>query len=108
MLLEDPFAKDDWSSWTEFNKACNLVELVGDDLLIPDTASRVQEAYEKKACDAMLLKLDQVGTVSEAIAAYVYYPSIHLFVCQKTNHFKKSKQSLQLRLVRLHLPQSRR
>ena len=67
VLLEDPFADSDWDSWTEFNKGCP-VELVGDDLLVTNT-QYVQEAYEKKACNSMLLKINQIGTISEAIDA---------------------------------------
>ncbi|ODM19957.1 hypothetical protein SI65_04943 [Aspergillus cristatus] len=67
VLLEDPFAESDWDNWTEFNKECE-VELVGDDLLVTNT-EYVQEANDKKACDSMLLKINQIGTITEAIAA---------------------------------------
>lgn len=66
-LLEDPFAEDDWPSWTEFNRDCNI-ELVGDDLLCTNV-ERIKIAAEKGACNAVLLKLNQIGTVSEAIEA---------------------------------------
>lgn len=66
-LLEDPFAEDDWTSWTEFNKTCEI-ELVGDDLLVTNV-NRVKMAKEKRACNSMLLKVNQIGTVSEAIEA---------------------------------------
>lgn len=75
VLLEDPFAEDDWSSWTEFNRDCNI-ELVGDDLLCTNV-ERIKLAFEKKACNAVLLKLNQIGTVSEAIDAYVIQ-TIHI------------------------------
>lgn len=67
VLLEDPFAEDDWPSWTQFNRDCNI-ELVGDDLLCTNV-ERMKIAAEKKACNALLLKLNQIGTVSEAIEA---------------------------------------
>lgn len=67
VLLEDPFAENDWDSWTEFCRDCP-VELVGDDLLVTNKAY-VQEAHEKKACNSMLLKINQIGTISEAIEA---------------------------------------
>lgn len=67
VLLEDPFAEDDWDSWTEFNKTCGI-ELVGDDLLVTNV-ERVRMADERKACNSMLLKVNQIGTVSEAIEA---------------------------------------
>ncbi len=57
VLLEDPFAEDDWESWTKFCKVLDgRVELVGDDLLCTNV-SRVMTAKEKKACDGLLLKV---------------------------------------------------
>ena len=67
VLLEDPFAEDDWSTWTEFNKTCEI-ELVGDDLLCTNV-ERVRLAEERTACNSMLLKVNQIGTVSESIEA---------------------------------------
>lgn len=67
VLLEDPFAEDDWESWAMFNKTCPI-ELVGDDLLVTNV-ERVQMASKKKACNSMLLKVNQIGTVTEAIEA---------------------------------------
>jgi enolase len=67
VLLEDPFAEEDWNSWAEFNKTCKI-ELVGDDLLVTNV-ERLRIAREKKACNSMLLKVNQIGTVSEAIEA---------------------------------------
>ncbi|KAF2103042.1 enolase [Rhizodiscina lignyota] len=67
VLLEDPFAEDDWDAWTEFNKICPI-ELVGDDLLVTNV-ERVRMANDKKACNSMLLKVNQIGTVSEAMEA---------------------------------------
>lgn len=70
VLLEDPFAEDDWASWTAFTASCQgtPLEIVGDDLLVTNV-ERVREASQKKACNAMLLKMNQIGSVSEAIAA---------------------------------------
>jgi len=67
VLLEDPFAEDDWDSWTKFNRTCSI-ELVGDDLLATNT-ERIKIAEEKKACNALLLKINQIGTITEAIEA---------------------------------------
>lgn len=67
VLLEDPFAQDDWNAWTAFNRDCK-VELVGDDLLATNI-DRITEAHQKGACNALLLKINQIGTISEAIAA---------------------------------------
>lgn len=67
VLLEDPFAEDDWDSWSSFNKICP-VELVGDDLLATNV-HRIELAHERKACNSLLLKINQIGSISEAIAA---------------------------------------
>jgi len=67
VLLEDPFGQDDWQSWIEFAKSTE-VELVGDDLLATNI-ERVRIAAEKKACNSMLLKINQIGTITEALDA---------------------------------------
>ena len=67
ILLEDPFGQDDWDAFVEFNKDCSI-ELVGDDLLATNIG-RVKTAVQKGACNSMLLKVNQIGTVTEAIAA---------------------------------------
>jgi enolase len=76
VLLEDPFAEDDWSSWSGFMQKGKSVdrmpEIVGDDLTVTNV-ERVKEAQEKGACNGLLLKINQIGTVSEAIAAYVSF-----------------------------------
>lgn len=69
VLLEDPYAQDDWPSWTAFNKTCP-VELVGDDLLATNV-DRIEEAKERNACNSLLLKINQIGTITEALSAYV-------------------------------------
>jgi len=67
VLLEDPFGQDDWQSWIEFAKSTE-VEHVGDDLLATNI-ERVRIAAEKKACNSMLLKINQIGTMTEALDA---------------------------------------
>ncbi len=67
VLLEDPFGQDDWQAWTEFQKDCK-VELVGDDLLATNVR-RIKIAEEKKACNSLLLKINQIGTITDALAA---------------------------------------
>lgn len=66
-LLEDPFAEDDWESWNTFNKTVD-VELVGDDLLATNV-ERMKIANDKGACNSLLLKINQIGSISEAIEA---------------------------------------
>jgi enolase len=67
--LEDGFAENDWIGWKALNKKLGKkIQLVGDDLLVTNS-ERIREAIQKKACNALLLKPNQVGTVSEAIQA---------------------------------------
>jgi len=68
VFFEDPFAEDDWPVWQAFVKDENTLQILGDDLTVSNVA-RIAMALEKKACNALLLKLNQIGTVSEAIAA---------------------------------------
>jgi enolase len=79
VLLEDPFAEDDWETWSKFmekgKEMKGMPEIVGDDLTVTNV-ERVREAQEKKACNGLLLKINQIGSVSEAIAAYVFLPSV--------------------------------
>jgi len=63
--LEDPFAENDWEGWRGFSFTGMMI---GDDLLVTNPA-RIREAEEKKACNAMILKINQIGTVSEALEA---------------------------------------
>lgn len=65
--IEDPFAEDDWKGFVEFTKCFgNKIQIVGDDLFVTN-AYRLREGIERGACNAILLKVNQVGTVSEAI-----------------------------------------
>jgi len=67
--IEDPFDQDDWEAWTELTRAVGAdVQIVGDDLLVTN-CKRVGVCIEKKAANAMLLKVNQVGTVTESVAA---------------------------------------
>ncbi len=65
--IEDPFAQDDWNSWSKFMEKAGI-QVVGDDLLVTNT-ERIKIALEKNACNALLLKINQIGTVTEAIQA---------------------------------------
>ena len=67
--IEDGMAQDNWQGWTLLNKEIgNKIQLVGDDLLVMNIG-RIKRALEHKACNALLLKVNQVGTVTEAIDA---------------------------------------
>lgn len=68
--IEDAFEQDDWSGFQTLVKAVKGrgVQLVGDDLTVTNV-KRIQLAIEKSACDCLLLKVNQIGSVTEAIAA---------------------------------------
>jgi enolase len=64
--IEDPFNQDDFESYSRLTKSA--IQVVGDDLLVTNT-KRIQMALAKKACNCLLLKLNQIGTLTEAIEA---------------------------------------
>eukprot|EP00472_Partenskyella_glossopodia_P003812 CAMPEP_0197524936 /NCGR_PEP_ID=MMETSP1318-20131121/10401_1 /TAXON_ID=552666 /ORGANISM="Partenskyella glossopodia, Strain RCC365" /LENGTH=456 /DNA_ID=CAMNT_0043078037 /DNA_START=53 /DNA_END=1423 /DNA_ORIENTATION=+ len=68
--IEDPFDQDDWEAWTAFTAeaAKKGVQVVGDDLTVTNP-KKVQRAIDTKACNALLLKVNQIGTVTESIEA---------------------------------------
>jgi len=69
LSIEDPFDQDDWEAYTAFQKEVGeKIQLVGDDLLVTNPR-RVATAISKAACNALLLKVNQIGSVSEAIIA---------------------------------------
>jgi len=65
--IEDPFAEDDWEAWSHFYKTSDF-QIVGDDLTVTNPL-RIKTAIEKKACNALLLKVNQIGTLTESIQA---------------------------------------
>lgn len=68
-LLEDPFAQDDWVGWTEFRRTLkHRALLVGDDLTTTNP-DRIKRAFEESSCDAVIIKPNQIGTVSDTFAA---------------------------------------
>lgn len=67
--IEDGFSEDDWSGYEEFTKQCGKkVQIVGDDLFVTNI-DRLKTGIEKKAGNSILIKLNQIGSVSETIAA---------------------------------------
>ena len=65
-LLEDPFHEDDWDGWKEISASLPNTLIVGDDLLATNKP-RIQKAIQEKACSAILVKPNQIGTISETI-----------------------------------------
>lgn len=67
--IEDPFDQDDWESWVKITgKVGKDVQIVGDDLTVTNP-TRVKKAIEQKACNALLLKVNQIGSITESIEA---------------------------------------
>ena len=67
--IEDGMAEDDWQGWQQMNKELgNKVQLVGDDSLVTNV-ERIKRAIKEKSCNSLLLKVNQIGTVTEAIEA---------------------------------------
>lgn len=67
--IEDPFGEEDWQGFTEITEQLGKrIMIIGDDLLVTNP-QYIKEANDKKACNAALLKLNQIGTITECIAA---------------------------------------
>jgi enolase len=67
--IEDGMAEDDWDGWVKLVQAVgDKVQIVGDDLLVTNV-ERVQQAIEMKAATALLCKVNQIGSLTEAIAS---------------------------------------
>ncbi|NGX30397.1 MAG: Enolase [Candidatus Anoxychlamydiales bacterium] len=65
--IEDGLAESDWTGWVELTKEIgNKMQLVGDDLFVTNTKF-LKEGIEKKAANAILIKLNQIGTVTETL-----------------------------------------
>lgn len=69
LSIEDPFAEDDWASWSKFTaRVGSKLQIVGDDLLVTNI-KRVDRAINEKACNALLVKVNQIGSLTETIQA---------------------------------------
>jgi enolase len=67
--LEDGLAEDDWEGWRELRRRLgDTIQLVGDDLLVTNT-ERIARAIELEAANSVLIKLNQIGTLSETVEA---------------------------------------
>jgi enolase len=70
LSVEDGLAEDDWENWPKLRRAIGGRALtLGDDLLCTNPV-RIRRAVETHACDALLLKVNQIGTITEALEAY--------------------------------------
>jgi enolase len=67
--IEDAFEQDDWENWISFTKEVGKdIQIVGDDLTVTNPA-RIERAAKSGACNALLLKVNQIGSVTESIEA---------------------------------------
>jgi len=67
--IEDPFDQDDFGSYKVMTEKVGVgCQIVGDDLLVTNP-TRVKKAIDEKACNALLLKVNQIGSITEAIEA---------------------------------------
>jgi len=64
--IEDPFFEDDWMAWSKLMKSTNHVQIVGDDLYVTNL-ERLKKGFLNISSNAILIKLNQIGTVSETI-----------------------------------------
>ncbi|MEW6222490.1 MAG: phosphopyruvate hydratase [Candidatus Hadarchaeota archaeon] len=67
--IEDGHAEDDWDSWVEMTKKLgNKIQIVGDDLFVTNT-ERIKKGINLKCANSVLIKLNQIGTVTETLNA---------------------------------------
>jgi len=70
--LEDPFAEDDWESWSKLVKIVgNDIQIVGDDLFTTNL-KRLKKGVKNKSANAILIKLNQIGTLTETLECIDY------------------------------------
>jgi enolase len=68
--IEDPFDQNDFDSYNKFtSNNSDKLQIVGDDLLVTNPV-RIQMALDKSLCNALLLKINQIGTITESIEAF--------------------------------------
>ena len=69
VTIEDPFDQDDWTNWSKFCQDVGKeVQIVGDDLTVTNPL-RIKEAVAKGSANCLLLKVNQIGSISESIDA---------------------------------------
>ncbi|XP_026375696.1 alpha-enolase [Ursus maritimus] len=65
--IEDPFDQDDWEAWQKFTASAGI-QVVGDDLTVTNP-KRISKAVGEKSCNCLLLKVNQIGSVTESLQA---------------------------------------
>ena len=64
--IEDPFAENDWNSWNKLMKTASNIQIVGDDLYATNL-ERLKIGFLNKSSNSILIKLNQIGTVTETL-----------------------------------------
>ena len=74
--IEDPFAENDWKSWRKFMNSTNKkIQIVGDDLYVTNL-ERLKIGFLNQSSNAILIKLNQIGTVTETIEVIKFAQNI--------------------------------
>ena len=73
--IEDPFAEDDWVAWSLFSKKNKKIQVVGDDLYVTNL-QRLKKGFLNLSSNAILIKLNQIGTVSETLEVIKFAQAI--------------------------------
>lgn len=66
--IEDPFDQDDFYSFAQLHSSAKGIQIVGDDLLVTNI-KKIEMALKQQSCNALLLKVNQIGTITEALEA---------------------------------------
>ena len=64
--IEDPFAENDWTAWNKMMRSIDNVQIVGDDLYVTNL-ERLKKGFLNNSSNSILIKLNQIGTVSETL-----------------------------------------
>lgn len=69
LSIEDPFSEEDWDNWQDITKKLGTDTLIAGDDLTTTNLERMQKAVSQKSCNAVVIKPNQIGTISETIKA---------------------------------------
>jgi len=73
--IEDPFAENDWTSWSKLMRSIKNVQIVGDDLYVTNL-ERLKKGFLNSSSNSILIKLNQIGTVSETLEVIKFAQAI--------------------------------
>ena len=73
--IEDPFAENDWMAWSNMMKATKEIQIIGDDLYVTNL-ERLKKGFLNNSSNSILIKLNQIGTVSETLEVIKFAKTI--------------------------------